>query len=252
MTHYEVLGVARDASTEEIKRAYRRLSKTAHPDAGGDPARFTVITQAYDVLSDAETRRAYDRSLAVPVSAPARAPWPRWRKRSIVIGCVLAAIGAIGWWASPDPQRLGDDCLVGMWRAEDFDTAFRNFLAGREIHVVVRGGGGMVTTVEADGSVTDDYAGASPVSGTGGGYRVEGRYAGTSTARWLVTGGGTLRQFRGDGSRMRFDVTINGQPPDQPSRFTPADREFPYRCTPTALELGDLRYTRISAGPSAS
>jgi molecular chaperone DnaJ len=61
---YEVLGVGREASDEEIKRAYRRLARQHHPDANdGDPAaeaRFKEIAAAYEVLRDPEKRRRYD------------------------------------------------------------------------------------------------------------------------------------------------------------------------------------------------
>lgn len=61
--HYETLGVARDASQEDIKRAYRRLARELHPDVNpSDDAeeKFKNVTHAYDVLSDPQQRQQYD------------------------------------------------------------------------------------------------------------------------------------------------------------------------------------------------
>jgi molecular chaperone DnaJ len=61
--HYEVLGVDRDASTDEIKKAYRRLARELHPDVnpGADASeKFKLVTHAYDVLSDEQQRQQYD------------------------------------------------------------------------------------------------------------------------------------------------------------------------------------------------
>ena len=61
--YYQVLGVPRTASQDEIQRAYRKLARASHPDINSDPAaedRFKQVSQAYDVLSDPETRRRYD------------------------------------------------------------------------------------------------------------------------------------------------------------------------------------------------
>jgi len=61
---YEVLGVAKTATTKEIKSAYRKLAKQYHPDQNPDPKakeRFNAATQAYDIVGDDKNRAAYDR-----------------------------------------------------------------------------------------------------------------------------------------------------------------------------------------------
>jgi molecular chaperone DnaJ len=62
--YYEVLGVGRNASADEIKRAYRTLARTYHPDVNNDDGAeesFKEINEAYEVLSDTDRRAAYDR-----------------------------------------------------------------------------------------------------------------------------------------------------------------------------------------------
>ena len=59
---YDVLGVAKNASDEEIKKAYRKLAHQYHPDkAGGNEEKFKEINEAYQVLSDKTKRAQYDQ-----------------------------------------------------------------------------------------------------------------------------------------------------------------------------------------------
>ena len=58
---YEVLGLDRNASQDDIKKAYRKLAREHHPDKGGDPEKFKKVQEAYEVLSDPEKRENFDR-----------------------------------------------------------------------------------------------------------------------------------------------------------------------------------------------
>jgi hypothetical protein len=68
VTLYELLDIDPSASLEEIQSAYRRLSKTYHPDRGGTAAFFRQLQDAYGTLSDPTRRAEYDRLLKQPVT----------------------------------------------------------------------------------------------------------------------------------------------------------------------------------------
>src|SRR5688572_2082954 len=60
--YYKILGVKRDASAEDVKKAFRKLAHQYHPDkSGGNEAKFKEVNEAYQVLSDPEKRKQYDQ-----------------------------------------------------------------------------------------------------------------------------------------------------------------------------------------------
>lgn len=80
--YYDILGVPRTATAEEIKKAFRKQARKHHPDAGGSEERFKEINEAYEVLSDEEKRKQYDMygryfaGATPPGGAGAGAGWP--------------------------------------------------------------------------------------------------------------------------------------------------------------------------------
>lgn len=249
-THYEVLGVPPTATGEEVRHAYRRLVKASHPDAAGDPDRFRTITVAYDVLSDATRRAAYDRRLGrVPgptrgAVQPADSPRPRRYGRYAVLLVAALVVSGIGWLAVEGAsQSIGDRCLVGRWSGDAFEVPFRGSLDGRDVALPIRGGEGVVLRVSADGTVRTDYTRAAPLVGTAGSDRVEGAYTGATIEHWHAADG-RVTQSGTDSSGLRFRALIDGRDTDQPLSPTVLDGDYPYTCTPTRLELGPYGYTR--------
>jgi curved DNA-binding protein len=81
--YYKILGIERDASKEDIKRAYRRLARKFHPDVSKEAdaeARFKEMKEAYEVLKDPEKRSAYDQFGANWKAGQEFQPPPNWRR----------------------------------------------------------------------------------------------------------------------------------------------------------------------------
>jgi curved DNA-binding protein len=79
--YYAIIGVARDATAEQIKQAYRKLARKYHPDVSKEPdaeARFKEVGEAYEVLRDAEKRAAYDQLGKGPPPGESFRPPPDW------------------------------------------------------------------------------------------------------------------------------------------------------------------------------
>jgi molecular chaperone DnaJ len=130
--YYEILGVPRDATPDQIKKAYRRLARELHPDvAGNDPAseeRFKDVSRAYDVLGNPDKRRAYD--LGGDPSA-AGGMGGGFGFQDIFETFFGAATGATAQRGPIPRARRGQDALVRL----DIDLSEATFGSHREVQV---------------------------------------------------------------------------------------------------------------------
>ncbi len=99
--YYEILGVKKDASAEDIKKAFRRLARKHHPDTGGSEEKFKEINGAYEVLSDSEKRAQYDQygqyfGGNAPPGAGAGAPGAGWPGGAGGGGYTYTNVGDLG------------------------------------------------------------------------------------------------------------------------------------------------------------
>ncbi|TAK76591.1 MAG: J domain-containing protein [Aquabacterium sp.] len=104
--YYALLGVARDASADEIKKAYRRLARKYHPDVSKEAdaqARMSEVNEAYAVLSDPDKRAAYDQLGSAPPEGEPFQPPPGWDA-----GFDFPGAGAASGFRSPGPGGFSD------------------------------------------------------------------------------------------------------------------------------------------------
>ncbi len=111
--YYQDLGVSRDASPEDIKRAYRRMARKLHPDVNSGPEaeeQFKKVSQAYDVLSDPEKRRSYD--MGADPYATGAAGFGQGFSFSDIMDAFFGAGAAAAQRGPRSRQRRGQDALV--------------------------------------------------------------------------------------------------------------------------------------------
>lgn len=112
MTPYETLGVASTATEAEIKSAFRRLAKTAHPDMhGGDRAVFERLNAAYALLMDRERRAHYDATGEIVEDAPDNGHAP-------VLSCLSQAFNAAVDQSLKQGREPHRSDLIAMMRAQ--------------------------------------------------------------------------------------------------------------------------------------
>ena len=151
--HYETLGVARDATPDQVKKAYRKLARQLHPDVNagaGAEEKFKAVSQAYDVLGDPEKRAAYDRG-GDPYGGAGGAAGQGFSFTDIMDAFFGGQAGAGGGRGPRPRQRRGQDALIRL----QVDLAEATFGAEREIAVDT-----------AVGCPTCDGLGAQPGTGT--------------------------------------------------------------------------------------
>ena len=132
--YYETLGVSRDASNDDLKRAYRRLARKYHPDVNKEPGaeeRIKEINRAYEVLSEPETRARYDRfgEEGLGGAGAGFGDFQDISGLSDIFESFFSGFGGMGTGTSPRRQRgpaRGDDLRL------DLKLEFREAIFGGE------------------------------------------------------------------------------------------------------------------------
>lgn len=142
--YYEVLGVAKDASPDEIKSAYRKLARQHHPDVSKEPKevaeeKFKEISEAYEVLSDAEKRKLYDQYGFAGVNGQfgeggfnMDRDFSHYDDISDIFGDLFGSFfGGGGRRQQPNSPRTGESLRY------DLDLTLKDVLHGKEVEITV-------------------------------------------------------------------------------------------------------------------
>ena len=138
--YYDILGVKRDATQDEIKKAFRKLAAKYHPDAGGDEKKFAEVSEAYTTLSDEKKRKEYDQMLLFGGIPGADFGGSGGRGR----GYGYSTVNGGDWQDIFDNIRSGDGAFSGF----DFSQIFGGGAAGRAANNRPSKGGDLTMTIE--------------------------------------------------------------------------------------------------------
>jgi molecular chaperone DnaJ len=135
--YYEALGVNKDASADELKKAYRKKAIEFHPDRGGDEAKFKEVNEAYEVLKDTSKRQRYDQFGHAGVGGNGADPYAGFGGQGQNVNFDFGDMGLddffstfFGGQAGGQRQRSrGQDVNTGI------DISFENAIFGTEIEV---------------------------------------------------------------------------------------------------------------------
>lgn len=141
--YYEVLGVGRNATAEEIKRAYRKLARELHPDANrddpGTEERFKAVNRAYETLKDPERRRQYDLFGDAPRGAgPAGDPFAGFAQGGGLGDIFDAFFGGGSPFAGAGSDRAARGARRGADAEAVLDLEFSEAVFGAERELTVR------------------------------------------------------------------------------------------------------------------
>ena len=146
---YDVLGVSKSASDDEIRKAFRKLAAKYHPDAGGDEQKFKEISEAYNTLSNPEKRKEYDQLLMFGGIPGADFGGSGGRNRTYTY------TGGMNWDDILGSMRNGDGAFSGF----DFSSIFGGPGAqGRAANRPAKGGD---LTLEINVSAEEAFTGAT-------------------------------------------------------------------------------------------
>jgi len=207
--YYETLGVPRDADLEQIKKAYRKLARTHHPDMSKAPdaeARFKDVAEAYATLKDTAKRAAYDE-LGHPPAGAEFAPPPQWQQDFGGAGASFEDLDLADLLAALGRGQRGARAASVPVKGRDFETSVSLTLEdarrGSHVHLNLADAGGEHTLeITIPPGVRQDQK--LRLRGKGG----KGQNGGPDGDIYLHIALAPHPEFRPDGLDLYFDLAL--------------------------------------------